>query len=136
MITGINHITISVSNLNRSFEFYTHLLGFKPIAKWEKGAYLTIGDLWFCLFHDDQTRTATLPEYTHIAFSVAGSEFHSICKTLMKAGVKKWQENSSEGESLYILDPDGYKLELHVGDLESRIASARTTPFKGMTFYS
>jgi catechol 2,3-dioxygenase-like lactoylglutathione lyase family enzyme len=52
VIKGINHITLSVKNVDQSFEFYTHVLGFKPVAKWLKGAYLLAGDLWFCLFLD------------------------------------------------------------------------------------
>lgn len=30
MITGINHITLSVSNVDRSFAFYAEVLGFTP----------------------------------------------------------------------------------------------------------
>ena len=28
MLTGLNHLTLAVSDLDRSFEFYRHLLGF------------------------------------------------------------------------------------------------------------
>ncbi len=45
MISGLNHVTISVSDLQRSFHFYTQILDFKPMLKWIKRAYLTAGDL-------------------------------------------------------------------------------------------
>ncbi|MEL7226304.1 MAG: VOC family protein, partial [Cyanobacteria bacterium J06576_12] len=50
MITGLNHVTLSVLDLDRSFEFYTQILSFQPLAKWKKGAYLLAGDLWFTLY--------------------------------------------------------------------------------------
>ena len=62
MITGINHITLSVIDLDKSFDFYIEVLGCKPVAKWKQGAYLLAGDLWLCLSVDEQTRLGTLPK--------------------------------------------------------------------------
>ena len=45
-VRGLNHITLSVSDLARSFDFYARVLGFAPKARWDKGAYLEAGDLW------------------------------------------------------------------------------------------
>ncbi|MBD2519401.1 fosfomycin resistance glutathione transferase [Nostoc sp. FACHB-973] len=134
MITGINHITLSVSDVEKSFEFYTTILGCQGIAKWKKGAYLLAGNLWLCLSLDANTRKNPAVEYSHIAFSVAEQEFQEYSDRLISLGVKKWKENISEGESLYILDPDYHKLELHVGDLFSRIAATRYAPYEDMEF--
>ncbi|RCJ27354.1 glutathione transferase [Nostoc sp. ATCC 43529] len=135
MITGINHITLSVSDLEKSFEFYTQILGCQAIAKWKKGAYLLAGNLWLCLSLDANTRTNPAVEYTHIAFSVHEKDFQKYSDRLIALGVKKWKENVSEGESLYIFDPDYHKLELHVGDLCSRIGATREIPYEGMVFF-
>jgi hypothetical protein len=45
------------------------------------------------------------------------------------------RQNLSEGDSLYFLDPDGHKLEAHVGDLKSRLAQCRVKPYAGMRFF-
>jgi len=45
MVTGINHITIAVKNLEVSFLFYREILGFKPLMRSPKGAYFLAGDL-------------------------------------------------------------------------------------------
>ena len=41
MINGINHITLSVKDVEKSFEFYKDIMSLKPVAKWKNGAYLT-----------------------------------------------------------------------------------------------
>ncbi|MBE9049756.1 fosfomycin resistance glutathione transferase [Nostocales cyanobacterium LEGE 11386] len=135
MITALNHITLSVSDVEQSFEFYTKVLGCRAIAKWHKGAYLLAGDLWLCLSLDEHTRTSSVAEYTHIAFSIAEENFLEYSDRLINLGVKQWKQNISEGDSLYILDPDHHKLELHVGDLFSRIAATRKAPYEGMEFF-
>jgi hypothetical protein len=40
-----------------------------------------------------------------------------------------------EGDSLYLLGPDGHKLELHIGDWRSRLAAYRRRPHDGMEFF-
>lgn len=129
MITGLNHITIAVKDLNRSFSFYHDVLDFTPLMKHENGAYFLAGDTWFCLDVDSTTRSKPLPEYTHFAFSVAKDNFTLASKKIREAGAEVWKDNKSEGESLYFLDPDGHKLEIHVGDWRTRLRSAKTKPW-------
>ena len=129
MIVGINHVTLATRDLDESFQFYHDLLGIPWLAKWRNGVYLLAGDLWLCLSLDVQTKSEPLPEYTHIALTVAREGFDQICRHLITNDIKIWKENASEGESLYILDPDHNKLELHVSDWQSRINSIRKKPY-------
>ncbi|MDE1461671.1 VOC family protein [Spartinivicinus poritis] len=112
MINGLNHITMAVNNLDKSFDFYVEILGFKPHAKWNKGAYLSVGELWLCLSVD---HTQPSNDYTHIAFDVSEQDFPILKDRLVAMEVRQWKVNTSEGSSLYILSPDGHKLEVHVG---------------------
>ena len=135
-ILGINHITIAVKNLETSFNFYQNILGFRPLMRSSRNAYFLAGDLWFCLDQDPTTRTQALPEYTHFAFSVSQDNFSSTTKKIIDSGAKVWKENKSEGESLYFLDPDNHKLEIHVGNWESRVDSAKKNPWEvGIEFF-
>lgn len=129
MITGLNHLTIAVKDLEKSFQFYRDVLGFQPLMKHVKGAYFLAGDLWFCLDLDSSTRVEALPEYTHFAFSVSKNDFQKMALRIKKSQATLWKDNVSEGESLYFLDPDGHKLELHVGDWKSRIESVKIKPW-------
>ena len=135
MVKGLNHLTLAVSDLERSFRFYTELLGLKPVARWMEGCYLSAGLTWICLILDPNCRRGPLAEYTHVAFTVAGEDMAEIARHLRNAGVTQWKQNRSEGESLYILDPDGHKLELHQGDLASRLAAVKEKPYAGMVFF-
>jgi glutathione S-transferase fosA5 len=126
MITGINHITLSVRSLSESFEFYKNILGFKPLMKKKKSAYLLVGDCWLCIEEDPMVRAQELPEYTHIAFAVDQSNFNLVSEKIKISGAKIFKENKSEGESIYFIDPNGHKLEVHVGDWKSRLAVYRS----------
>lgn len=120
MLTGLNHITLAVSNLNSSLSFYTTILGFKGHVKWATGAYLSLGDLWLCL---SLGKPAPKQDYSHIAFSIPPLQFHIFQQQLRTHNVVEWKSNSSEGDSIYLLDPDEHQLEIHAGDLHSRLNS-------------
>jgi len=128
MITGINHLTLAVRDVGRSLDFYVDLLNCHTEARWDHGAYLSLGNLWLCLSLDESKPTS---DYTHIAFSVAADSFADSVALLKTAGVSVWKTNSSEGNSFYFLDPDGHKLELHDGDLSSRLAAVSADPYDG-----
>jgi len=138
MLKGINHITLAVSDLEASIYFYHKLLGMKLHTKWVGGAYLECGELWLCLSLDGQ-RSFVNPkssDYTHYAFSIEEDDFEHFLLSLKCAGVTLWKSNKSEGKSCYFLDPDGHKLEAHVGGLSQRLAECRQKPYDGMVFFS
>ena len=135
MLTGLNHLTLATANLLESVEFYVELLGFRLAARWKTGAYLTLGDLWLCLSVDEHRASEKQPDYTHYAFSVAPSDFANVTARLRLRDVVEWKLNSSEGDSFYFLDPDQHRLELHVGNLASRLEQCRRQPYAGMEFF-
>ena len=132
MVDGLNHITLAVRDIEESCQFYIDVLYCRLIARWPRGAYLEAGDLWIALVLDPKTRSASLPEYTHIAFSVADEDFPVVSQRIRDSGAPTWKENESEGASLYFEDPNGHKLEIHVGNLKSRLAAAREVPWPGL----
>jgi catechol 2,3-dioxygenase-like lactoylglutathione lyase family enzyme len=143
MLQGLNHLTLSVSCLETSFNFYTQTLGCKPLAKWKQGAYLIAGDFWLCLSLNRDEAPPPLrdrdysrgSDYTHIAFTVSPEFLRQCQQNLEELNLKLWQENTSEGDSLYILDPDNYQLELHVGNWQTRLVAVKQDPYADMVFY-
>ena len=135
MISGINHLTLAVRDLETSFAFYKDVLGLRPVAKWYKGAYFEAGHDWICLNLDPTTRTECLAEYTHVAFTVSSENFAAAVERLRAAGAQQWQKNRSPGESFYFLDPDGHKLEIHDSDLSARMKALKENPPKELVFF-
>jgi catechol 2,3-dioxygenase-like lactoylglutathione lyase family enzyme len=135
MLRGLNHVTLAVRDLPRSVDFYQRVLGLRLDATWETGAYLSLGGLWLCLSLDDKKSAAPQPDYTHYAFDIAQQDFAAFRSRLQSEDVAEWRQNKSEGDSLYFLDPDGHKLEAHVGSLASRLARCRLEPYAGMRFH-
>ncbi len=64
-----------------------------------------------------------------------GSDFPALSERIRQAGAAIWQENWIEGDSLYFLDPNGHKLEIHASDLAARLRSARANPWEGLEFF-
>ena len=53
-VLGLNHVTLNVSNLERSLEFYQNL-GAILVHKGKRDAYIEWGPTWICL---QERRTA------------------------------------------------------------------------------
>jgi catechol 2,3-dioxygenase-like lactoylglutathione lyase family enzyme len=121
-ITGLNHLTLAVSDLERSVAFYSELLGFSVRMRGPSSAYLESGTLWLALVLDPAVRRGPLPEYSHVAFSIPPSALGLLIDRLTVARVVRWQD-TEHSDSFYFLDPDGHKLELHSGDIQSRLAA-------------
>ncbi|WP_152224255.1 VOC family protein [Pseudomonas sp. SCB32] len=135
MLLGLNHLTLAVTDLSRSIAFYQSLPGSKLKARWATGAYLALGELWLCLSLDEKRQKERQPDNTHYAISVAQDDFAVTCAQLRSLGIVEWKANVSEGDSFYFLDPDGHRLELHVGSLASRLEKCRLEPYRDMEFF-
>ncbi|MBJ7539296.1 VOC family protein [Marinomonas transparens] len=141
---GFNHLTLSVADLDRSLSFYCDLLGFQGEVRWNSGAYLSYRDCWLCLslvkvpvVEGKSLGEARLnQDYTHYAFSYDLETIQSVRQKEAFKTVTVWQENTSEGDSLYLNDPDGHKLELHAGSLSTRLVSLKEKPYEGLVWLS
>jgi glutathione S-transferase fosA5 len=130
-VTGINHITLTAVNTDQAVAFYSDVLGCDVVAWWPAGAYLTAGTTWIAIVTREE-RPSPACDYTHIAFTVSRSEFDDLAERIRASGARVWQENWTEGDSLYFEDPTGHRLEIHCSDLAGRLAAARRDPWQGL----
>jgi glutathione S-transferase fosA5 len=137
MISGLNHINPGRAGHRPVIPLLRGDTGARPLARWSRGVYLLVGELWLCLTLVEGACPAPPKEYSHIAFSVPAAGFDAASARIRGSGAVIWQANQSEGPSLYFLDPNGHKLEIHAGDWQTRLAAMKQDPWEpGIEYFS
>jgi catechol 2,3-dioxygenase-like lactoylglutathione lyase family enzyme len=129
-VTGINHVVLHVTDLERSKRFYIDVLGFEdrnisagPPSM--KASFLRCGAQGLDLFevsgdaHGGQ-------EMNHMALNVAAEDLDQLVTRLGESGVDASERTPRN--SVFISDPDGHRLEML-----PRTASERVRERQGTT---
>ncbi|MBM7837319.1 metallothiol transferase [Alkalihalobacillus xiaoxiensis] len=135
----LNHITFSVSNLEKSIAFYQEIFNASLLVKGEKMAYFDLDGLWLALnVETDIERSEVNESYTHIAFTITEEELSAMTEKLNKLGVNILDGRARSKEdkrSIYFTDLDGHRFEFHTGTLQERLTYYQNEK-KHLDFYS
>ena len=127
---GIDHVALSVRDLEKSLQFYTEVIGLKisPREHQKPGAeyFLDCGSSLVGLIQGNPGGDVhTLQDEgiggNHFSFRVPTNDFDAIVEVLKNRGVTiTYHKKRERSWSLYFLDPDGNKLEITAWPLEDR----------------
>lgn len=137
-IKGLNHLLFSVSDLERSIDFYENVFDAKLLVKGTNTAYFDLNGIWLALNGEKNiARNEINQSYTHIAFTIDEedvTEMYDKLKALNVTTLTGRPRNERDRKSIYFADPDGHKFEFHTGTLNNRLDYYKQEK-PHMTFY-
>ena len=110
--SGIDHIVLHVSDVQRSKQFYTELLGMTSYRENDRQVFLHAGAQGVALFK--KTDGSPVPaggDMNHLALKVAGGTYESLKSELEAHGVSV-SGRPGDDHCIYFQDPDGHRLQL------------------------
>jgi metallothiol transferase len=113
-VSGIDHVALRVSDVERSARFYTELFGASVRSRSQGSVFLDIGDDWLALFGRGVASTGygtTEPGVDHVSFhSVTARATEERMGALRAHGLDPASPPGSG--RVYFKDPDGVILQL------------------------
>lgn len=135
----INHLTFSVSDLERSIVFYQSVLGAKLLLQSPTIVYFDLNGIWLALNEEKNIpRNEINHSYTHIALSITEQDIPIWQEKLQKHQVRilpSRGRSTDEKDSIYFTDPDGHKFEVHTGTMMDRIQFYKQIQHQNVQFY-
>jgi catechol 2,3-dioxygenase-like lactoylglutathione lyase family enzyme len=116
----IDHVAITVSDLERSIAWYRDVLGLERRFQDAWGDIPTMmcaGETCVALFVSERSDEGAverreLTSLHHIAFRVDGENFEAARHRFRDLGIKFRPADHAIARSLYIADPDGHRIEI------------------------
>src|SRR5579864_5528655 len=120
-VTGINHVVLHVTDLERSKRFYMDVLGFEDRNSTGlpgmKASFLLCGLQGVDLFEVSEDAHGG-QEMNHMALNVSAEDVDQLVTLLSKAGIEASERTPRN--SVFISDPDGHRLEMLPGTASER----------------
>jgi glyoxylase I family protein len=112
--SGIDHIVLHVTDLERAKKFYCEVLGMTPYRQNDRQVFLHAGQQGVALFTKPEDTPLTAGnDLNHMALNVTAGTYEALKAELEKHGVAV-SGRPGEDRCIYFQDPDGHRLQLMV----------------------
>ena len=127
-LEGIDHVALSVRNVERSANWYIAVLGFARLHEgmWNGvPTFIGTGNTGIALFPasaDPKSTSSTGRgiRMLHLAFRADRENFLAAQRELEKRGIEFEFQDHEISHSIYFRDPDGHQLEITTYELPQR----------------
>ena len=111
-VTGINHVVLHVTDLDRSRTFYMNTLGFEDrgLDPGFRASFLRCGMQGLDLFELVDSDVHGGEEMNHMALNVDVADVEELVAGLSGAGIE--DVHVTPRNSVFIADPDGHRIEM------------------------
>ena len=110
--SGIDHIVLHCSDVQRSKQFYTKILGMTPYREGGGRVFMHAGGQGVALFEKDGGAPLSKGnDLNHLALNVAEGTYETLKAELERHGVAV-TGRPGEDHCIYFSDPDGHRLQL------------------------
>src|SRR2546423_13436721 len=124
-LEGIDHVALSVRDVERAAQWYIDVLGFKRLHEgmWEGvPIFVGKGTTALALFPirgtaDGPERQSKVVRMLHLAMRANRKNFVAAQDELKRRGIKFEFEDHEISHSIYFQDPDGHQLEITTYEL-------------------
>jgi catechol 2,3-dioxygenase-like lactoylglutathione lyase family enzyme len=123
-VEGIDHVALSVRDVERSAQWYMEVLGFERRYQemWDGvPVFIGKGTTALALFPVNSNERASFARgqvrMLHLALRANRQNFLAAQEELKRRGIKFESQDHEISHSIYFRDPDGHKLEITTYDL-------------------
>ncbi|HJN11635.1 MAG TPA: VOC family protein [Pirellulaceae bacterium] len=106
---SLNHVTLSVSNVQKSKEFYSSILGVSTVSKQKSGINLGLGDSFLGLYPIKEP-----PRINHFCVGLDEYQVQVAAERLRQFGISPFVRKDKP--EVYFKDPDGITVQLESKD--------------------
>ena len=115
VIESVNHISLTVSDLEKSVEFYREMFDFETVEKYstENQRFMRMGEILISLNQMNNFKSSESSKPI-VSFYVDEEDFEDAVDELNEIGIDivYGPENIRNGKTIVFVDPDNNKIEL------------------------